>query len=296
MPKNILKRSVTCMFTMAREVIILLLFSIFYGTEQCENFRYTKDVSAPNAIQIITNVSTESVDYLRGSCVSECMSKIDCNAIDVCGTYCRLIRGWDSLYTEQIAATTCQRFQIECAAGQFYDRVLEACIAHDYCDFEADSEFEVSCFLTEDLVDDDGDWIRNTGSTITGSDGPTGPNAAKFGSYYKYMNAAALSKRDEIMTLVSSKAFQARSYCLTFYYHMLGSNMGDLKIFTKNGTQTAVEKWSTSGNQGDIWIQVPGIDLKLDPQTKILITAAKRENGDAGDIAVDLFELWPYPC
>lgn len=112
MPKNILKRSVTCMFTMAREVIILLLFSIFYGTEQCENFRYTKDVSAPNAIQIITNVSTESVDYLRGSCVSECMSKIDCNAIDVCGTYCRLIRGWDSLYMEQIAATTCQRFQI----------------------------------------------------------------------------------------------------------------------------------------------------------------------------------------
>lgn len=44
-------------------------------------------------------------------------------------------------------------------------------------------------------------------STITGSDGPTGPNAAKFGSYYKYMNAAALSKRNEIMTLVSSKAF-----------------------------------------------------------------------------------------
>lgn len=30
----------------------------------------------------------------------------------------------------------------------------------DYCDFEADPE--VSCFLTEDLVDDDGDWIRNT--------------------------------------------------------------------------------------------------------------------------------------
>lgn len=96
---------------MAREVI-LLLFSIFYGTEQCENFRYTKDVSAPNAIQIITNVSTDSLDYLRGSCVSDCMSNIDCNAIDVCGTYCRLIRGWDSLYTEQNAATTCQRFQI----------------------------------------------------------------------------------------------------------------------------------------------------------------------------------------
>lgn len=30
----------------------------------------------------------------------------------------------------------------------------------DYCDFEADPE--VSRFLTEDLVGDDGDWIRKT--------------------------------------------------------------------------------------------------------------------------------------
>lgn len=30
----------------------------------------------------------------------------------------------------------------------------------DYCDFEADPE--VLRFLTEDLVDDDGDWIRKT--------------------------------------------------------------------------------------------------------------------------------------
>uniref|UniRef100_A0A8W8LNP4 MAM domain-containing protein n=2 Tax=Magallana gigas TaxID=29159 RepID=A0A8W8LNP4_MAGGI len=273
--------------TMAREVI-LVLFSIFYGTEQCENFRYTKDVSAPNAIQIISNVSTESVNYLRGSCVSECMSNIDCNAIDVCGTYCRLIRGWDSLYTEQNVATTCQRFQIECAAGQFYDRALERCVAHDYCDFEADPE--VSCFLTEDLADDDGDWIRNTGPTNTGT---TGPNAARFGSFYKYMDSAPM-KRNEVVTMISSKVFTARSYCLTFYYHMSGSQMGDLTVSTQNGTQSAVTKWTRSGNQGDVWIQVPGIDLKLDSQTKILITA--KRDGNAADIAVDLFELWPYPC
>lgn len=216
------------------------------------------------------------------------MSNIDCNAIDVCGTYCRLIRGWDSLYTEQNAATTCQRFQIECAAGQFYDRVLKTCVAHEYCDFEADPE--VSCFLTEDQADDDGDWIRNTGPTNTGT---TGPSAARFGSYYKYMDSAPM-KRNEVVTLVSSKAFTARSYCLTFYYHMFGSQMGDLTVFTQNGTQSAVTKWTENTDRGDIWIQVPGIDLKLDPQTKILFTAKK--NGNAADIAVDLFELWPYPC
>lgn len=34
------------------------------------------------------------------------------------------------------------------------------CVLEDYFDFEADPE--VSCFLTEDQTDDDGDWIRNT--------------------------------------------------------------------------------------------------------------------------------------
>lgn len=107
-------KTLSYLLTMAREVITLalLLFSIIYGTEQCENFRYTKNVAAPNSIQIISNVSTEFLNYLSVACIANCMSNINCNAIDVCGTYCRLIRGWDSLYTEQNAATTCQRFQI----------------------------------------------------------------------------------------------------------------------------------------------------------------------------------------
>ncbi|XP_065936808.1 neuropilin-1-like [Magallana gigas] len=107
------------------------------------------------------------------------------------------------------------------------------------------------------------------------------------------MDSAAM-KRNKVVTLISSKVFTARSYCLTFYYHMSGSQMGDLTVFTQNGTQSVVTKWTENTDQGDVWIQVPGIDLKLDSQTKILITA--KRDGNAADIAVDLFELWPYPC
>lgn len=66
---------------------------------------------SPNAIQIICNVSTNFF-YLSVECITNCIYNTHCNAIDVSGTYCRLIRGWDSLYTEQNVATTCQRFQI----------------------------------------------------------------------------------------------------------------------------------------------------------------------------------------
>uniref|UniRef100_A0A8W8LP91 CCHC-type domain-containing protein n=1 Tax=Magallana gigas TaxID=29159 RepID=A0A8W8LP91_MAGGI len=67
---------------------------------------------SPNAIQIICNVSTNFF-YLSVECITNCIYNTHCNAIDVSGTYCRLIRGGDSLYTEQNVATTCQRFQID---------------------------------------------------------------------------------------------------------------------------------------------------------------------------------------
>lgn len=66
---------------------------------------------SPNAIQIICNVSTNFF-YLSVECITNCIYNPHCNAIDVSGTYCRLMRSWDSLYTEQNVATTCQRFQI----------------------------------------------------------------------------------------------------------------------------------------------------------------------------------------
>lgn len=46
---------------------------------------------------------------------------------------------------------------------------------------------------------------------------------------------------------------------------MLLSHVWVLTVFTQNGSQPMETKWTKSTNQGDIWIQIPGIDLKLDP-------------------------------
>lgn len=93
-------------------LIFVVLFGIFDETEQCENFKYTKDVFAPNTIQIIANVTPGSLDYLRGVCTADCYASVQCNAVDFCGTYCRLIRGWDSFYNGSSLGTPCQRYQI----------------------------------------------------------------------------------------------------------------------------------------------------------------------------------------
>ncbi|XP_048740231.2 MAM domain-containing protein 2-like [Ostrea edulis] len=269
-------------------ILFMWLFSAFSRTKQCENFRYTKDVPPASSFQVISNVSAASLEYLYAMCTADCFSHIECNAIDVCGTFCRLIRGWDSIYTEGNTSEQCQRYQVECGQGEFYDRVSKTCVSHDYCDFESDSE--PSCFLAEDNTDD-GDWIRNQGATPTSS---TGPSIAKFGSYYKYVDTATLNTDNEV-TLVSTKTFTARPHCLTLYYHMFGAHTGNLSVLVTNGTSPGETKWTVSGENQDIWKQVVGIDLDLDPQTQILITARK-DNGTMGDIAVDFIELWPYRC
>lgn len=62
--------------------------------------------------------------------------------------------------------------------------------------------------------------------------------------------------------------FTEKMYCLTLYYHMYGSTIGELIIATQNGTQTPVTHWSMTGDQGNVWHRLPGVSLSLDPHTK----------------------------
>lgn len=89
-------------------------------------------------------------------------------------------------------------------------------------------------------------------------------------SYKSQLFSFLFSNREENnWPSCKSKNIAARSYCLSFYYHMFGSPMGDLTVFTQNGSQPMETKWTENTNRGDIWIQNLGIDLKLDPQTKV---------------------------
>ena len=61
----------------------------------------------------------------------------------------------------------------------------------------------------------------------------------------------------------------AKSYCLSFYYHMYGSGMGILKIETQTGSQNPVTLWMLSGNQGNTWHSLKNLTIPLDQDTKV---------------------------
>lgn len=253
----------------------------------CVQFEFAQKMPPSESIQVISNYSAASRMELFGICGPRCMKDTKCNAFNICNGECQTIRGWLPIYTDSGSGDLCERHQIECGAGYYYDRQKERCVRHYYCDFELVTE--TACFLSESKTDDF-DWTRRTGAT---PDLNTGPSSAKFGSYYKYIETTYYANYRGI--LESIEHFEDKMYCLTLYYHMYGTTINQLIISTKNGTNTPVDHWTKTGSQGNTWYKLSGVNLLLDSQTKVLITGVKGSSY-YGDIAIDFVELWPFPC
>ncbi|XP_078329274.1 uncharacterized protein LOC144624019 [Crassostrea virginica] len=157
------------------------------------------------------------------------------------------------------------------------------------CDFE--SNYESSCFLTESTYDVF-NWTRLSGRTNSTN---TGPSGALIGSYYKYIETSVPREPGDNATMVSNLVFEAKSYCLSFYYHMYGSGMGTLMIQTQTGSQNPATLWMLSGNQGNTWHSLKNLTIPLDQDTKILIQGIRGSNWTS-DISLDYVVLLPYAC
>ena len=72
-----------------------------------------------------------------------------------------------------------------------------------------------------------------------------------FLGYYLYAETSGILKGDQAQ-LVSRTFPVTNGRCMTFWYHMYGSGMGDLNVYVNiNGTKHKV--WTMSGDQGDEW-------------------------------------------
>lgn len=80
--------------------------------------------------------------------------------------------------------------------------------------------------------------------------------------YYMYIRTTFSNKPGEKARLVSPLYSNSnQGYCLSWFYHMKGSNIGKLNVYVKAGDRQAL-LWSWGYNIGDIWnaaeISVPG--------------------------------------
>nr|XP_034308338.1 MAM and LDL-receptor class A domain-containing protein 1-like isoform X1 [Crassostrea gigas] len=258
----------------------------------CIQFKFSREVSFFDNSQVIGTYPGSSEQGHFGVCGPRCDNDIRCNAIDICYEkfQCKLINGWTPPAPGNVSEGVCRQFQMQaCPDGYFFDRKNLTCINYYYiCNFESDPE--LTCFLSESLSDEF-NWTTHKGSTSSTN---TGPSSAYHGLHYKYIETSAIQLGQRAV-LESSKTFQAKTYCLTMYYHMYGATINTLTIRTQKGNSAAIDRWKMSGNQGNVWHYLSGVNLPLDSQTKIIIEATKGSS-HTGDTAIDYVELRPFAC
>ncbi|CAE7247270.1 ZAN [Symbiodinium pilosum] len=86
------------------------------------------------------------------------------------------------------------------------------------------------------------------------------------GERYVYTEASGSNKNKQFI-LESERFVMDSAIKLSFYYHMKGTKMGDLKVLGLGSADAWNELFSVSGSQGDSWlhaeIPIPGWRLRV---------------------------------
>lgn len=71
--------------------------------------------------------------------------------------------------------------------------------------------------------------------------------------YYMYIETSAPRRPNDNARLISTTyTFKGRQ-CVTFWYHMYGSNIGTLNVYAKRGNRLGAPQWTKSTDQGNKW-------------------------------------------
>ncbi|CAH1794869.1 unnamed protein product, partial [Owenia fusiformis] len=157
-----------------------------------------------------------------------------------------------------------------------------------FCDFESSS-----CKFSKDTSLDFG-WTRSSGNTNTEDTGPSRDHTKgnKRGYYYY---AEATGHAAQVGGTLSPK-IPPGTYCLDFWFHMYGSQVGDFKVFlVEQGKKDRTKLLRTSGNQGDDW-KNEQISIDAENKFQVAFVAAMKKNGDKGDVAIDDIRITSGSC
>lgn len=128
-------------------------------------------------------------------------------------------------------------------------------ISGGVCDFEQDT-----CTWTNTQLGDNFDWIRSKGSTGTSFTGPSFDHTkGTRDGYYMYLETSAPRVTGDKARLLSQVYPGSNTdKCFMFYYHMYGSDIGNLNVYlllnqSSDTFSTESLMWSLSGDWGNTW-------------------------------------------
>ncbi|XP_069105732.1 uncharacterized protein [Argopecten irradians] len=134
-------------------------------------------------------------------------------------------------------------------------------------------------------------WETRQGSSPTLY---TGPRRAYSGQNYVYVDSTKY--KGKRCQFEMREHFDDRQRCIILFYVMNGASVGALSV-SKEVSGASSTLFTSSGNKGNMW-RNQLIDVHTDSaaNTTIRIEAMTKPAGQWGDIAIDEFQLRPYPC
>ncbi|XP_044078451.1 enteropeptidase [Siniperca chuatsi] len=156
------------------------------------------------------------------------------------------------------------------------------------------------CFWRQQQDDDDGDWIRTSGSTFPPLSGPSVDQTLGNSSGFYIVTPLSPGqwlKSFRIHSLPLTPPTQPM--CLSFWYHMFGEDVHRLRVLLLRPSASQSESAVTvvfqrDGNYGDNW-NFGQVTLNLTTETTVVFEALKKR-GMRNDIALDDITLTSSAC
>ncbi len=149
------------------------------------------------------------------------------------------------------------------------------------CDFE-NNDF---CNWQNLKLIDDFDWTINSGPTSTLGTGPSIDHTlSTTEGKYIYIESSYPAETGWKAQLTSEALLNDEEGCMTFWYHMFGSGIGELNLYlTENQSQSLI--WQLAGEAGETWMQ--GLAPFRSKLLHNLLFEGVVGRSDRGDIALD---------
>ncbi|KAM4726936.1 enteropeptidase [Anableps anableps] len=159
------------------------------------------------------------------------------------------------------------------------------------CNFE-----DGLCFWRQQQ-DDEGDWIRTSGSTFPSSTGPSADHTLGNSSGFYIvtpLSPGQWQKSFRVQSLPLTPPTQPM--CLSFWYHMFGEDVHRLRVLLRPLLPDAdvIMLFQKDGNYGDTWNYG---QVTLNPASEATVEFEALKNGGMwNDIALDDITLRPEAC
>ncbi|EDO47787.1 predicted protein [Nematostella vectensis] len=150
------------------------------------------------------------------------------------------------------------------------------------------------CGYMQDTTDNF-NWNRGSGATVSSGTGPSADHTlGTAAGFYMYIETSSPVQPGWKARLIGGIQPRTYSSCLTFWYHMYGSTIGTLNVYSKTSSLGS-PIWTKIGNQGKEWL-VAQVTVRSAWSQYQIVFEGVRGSSYTGDIAIDDISLIDGQC